>query len=709
MGSSEQTESVLRFQDFQVNLQTGELWKAGIRLKLQDQPFKVLAALLQHPGQVVTREELHHLIWPQESFGDFDHAINLAVNKLRNVLGDSAEVPHLIETLPRRGYRFIAPLEGHPAPKPDTALPVPKRWSKFATNWTWLAVGSAALILVCTVALLRLVHRPAEPSSFAVEVVPLISMEGKQRTPSFSPDGNQVAFRVYGGPHPGIYTTLIGGEKPLQLTSNPMDVYPTWSPDGRQIAFARYTDSGYKKSFYVISALGGSEHLIYTGQRESWDTCGHIDWSPDGTTLMFTEAAKDGSTSGISLLLLSDLTTRQITSAGNWEYDCEPVFSPDGASIAFVRGTMGSDFRGDLFVVKTAGGDPTRLTSGNSSGEPAWTRDGKEIVFASSMGGLRTLYRIPSSGGTPRPIAGISGTAYQPSISRKGNQLVYRQVIQNDTIWRLSLKDERHAFGPPVRLLYGRGFVWKPSFSPDGKKIAFESDRLGFCDIWTCDSDGSHCAPLTSMHSWSDTARWSPEGRYIVFEAITGDYYQVYVVEVSVGAPRLVSTFPNSTNGVPNWSRDGQWIYFYSIHEKGNYELWKVPFKGGAPVLVTGDGVYGTESHDGHFLYLFKAGQPGVWKMPIDGREETRVLDQPGYWNDWALAPSGIYYLNRDFQPNGRIEFFDFVTRATTPIFALEKPASDFGGVTLSPDGKSLLFGQRELDESYIMLVKNFR
>lgn len=116
MGTSVQTEPVIRFQDFQVNLDTGELWKAGVRLKLQDQPFKVLATLVQRPGQVVTREDLRKLIWPQESFGDFDHAINLAIAKLRATLGDSADVPHLIETLPRRGYRFIGSVVSHAVP-----------------------------------------------------------------------------------------------------------------------------------------------------------------------------------------------------------------------------------------------------------------------------------------------------------------------------------------------------------------------------------------------------------------------------------------------------------------------------------------------------------------------------------------------------------------------------------------------------------------
>jgi TolB-like protein/DNA-binding winged helix-turn-helix (wHTH) protein/Flp pilus assembly protein TadD len=125
MSNSEQTGSIIRFQGFELNLQSGELRKNGNRIKLQDQPFRVLVALLQRPSQVVTREDLRRLIWPEESIGDFDHAINLAIGKLRSSLGDSAEVPHLIETLPRRGYRFIAPVEIESERKPPQRL---ARW-----------------------------------------------------------------------------------------------------------------------------------------------------------------------------------------------------------------------------------------------------------------------------------------------------------------------------------------------------------------------------------------------------------------------------------------------------------------------------------------------------------------------------------------------------------------------------------------------------
>jgi hypothetical protein len=147
-----------------------------------------------------------------------------------------------------------------------------------------------------------------------------------------------------------------------------------------------------------------------------------------------------------------------------------------------------------------------------------------------------------------------------------------------------------------------------------------------------------------------------------------------------------------------------------SDHVGGPLQLWKVPFTGGSPIQVTTNGgVYAIESDDGRFLYYSKPFPAGIWKMPLKGGEETQVLDQSVLWCDWVLTRTGIYFIDKDFKPNGRIEFFDLGSRETTPIFSLEKPASDFGGLAISPDGRSLFYGQTDLDDSYNMLVKNFR
>jgi Tol biopolymer transport system component/DNA-binding winged helix-turn-helix (wHTH) protein len=706
MGNSIQ-RPVVRFQDFEVNLESGEVWKAGRCLKVQDQPFKVLAALLERPGEIVTREELRQLIWPDKSFGDFDHAINLAITKLRATLGDSAGVPHLIETLPRRGYRFIAPVKEDASATPPPEHPaIPNATGAGKKLWM---LGALALILLLAVTALWVFATHRQQSPAAGEVVPLVSMPGQQYHPALSPDGSQVAFQYAGAPHPGIYIAMVGGEKPLQLTENETDHDPAWSPDGREIAFVRFHDSDGQKSLYVIPALGGSERRIYTAAAPIWADCNVMNWSPDGKYLVFSESVEAGTKARLSLLSVSDLTTRPLTSPRNQEFDCSPVFSPDGATVAFASGPTGPD-PGDLFVVKVAGGQPLPLTTGNSGGHPAWTQDGKEIVFASPAKGGHSLWRISATGGTPQRVAGAGMDAQEPSISSRGNQLAYLAQNRGDTIWRLDLKDERHASAAPVRLLSARGINYRPSYSPDGKKIVFESDRMGYSDIWMCDSDGSNCSQMTALHGVSGTARWSPDSRYISFESLAEDYYGVGVVELPDGTPRMLATFPGANNGAPNWSRDGDWIYFYSGHDSRAYQLWKVARQGGRPVQVTTKGgVYGIESKDGRFLYYAKFGEAGIWKKSLASGEESRLPLNVNFWTEWDLAPGGIYFLNQEVKPYGRIEFFDFADGQSTPIFTSDKPFPLFAGLALSPDGKSLLFGQGEIDESYIMLVKNFR
>src|SRR5262249_21016443 len=131
---STHTSPILRFSIFEVNLQTGELRRKGQKVKLQDQPFQVLAALMERPGEVVTREELRSKLWPADTFVDFDHSLNAAIKRLRDALGESAEKPIFIETMARRGYRFIGNVEA--------AVPISSR----PTRWRWLFTRRAAAL-----------------------------------------------------------------------------------------------------------------------------------------------------------------------------------------------------------------------------------------------------------------------------------------------------------------------------------------------------------------------------------------------------------------------------------------------------------------------------------------------------------------------------------------------------------------------------------
>ena len=698
---------ILRFGPFEADLETGELRKDGVKLALQIQPFQVLAILLKNSGGLVTREQLQSQIWPKDTFVDFDHALNTAITKIRLALGDNAEHPKYIETLPRRGYRFIAAVELPEIETPDSGA-TDGAGRKMRKRWLWALVAAAAGGLLFTLVAWRLIRNPLQSPSASIEVAPLVALQGSQASPAFSPDGNQVAFGEYEGEDGAIYTSLIGGDKPLRLTVKSGVCCPTWSPDNRQIAFMRFLEKGF--SINVISALGGAEKTLYTSGSGLRGMCAHLDWSPDGKLLAFSEPREDRSYNPrITLISLDDLSVRPLTSSIAPEYDCQPAFSPDGLKVAFERGSVGGLSK-DLYVIPVSGGEPQRLTFDNSwGGSPAWTQDGADIVFSSNRGGPMNLWRVSATGGPPRPVAGVSAMAYAPSISRKGSLLAYEHGTFTTGIWRISLKDKTHLSDRATRLISARGMInTRPSFSLDGRKVVFESDRLGFSDIWYCDNDGSNCTQLTSLHGTAGTARWSPDGHRIAFEFQSQHYYDVYVLEVPNGRPRRLLTFPEADNGAPNWSRDGNWIYFYSSHEKGPLQLWKVPFQGGTPVRVTKNGgVYGTESEDGRFLYYSKMEQSGIWKMPLNGGREERVLDQPeGYqWFNWAVAPGGIYFVTQTDAQKSKIEFFDLATCKRAVIDVVEKLGF---GLALSPDGKSLLYGRTESEDYEVMLVKNF-
>jgi len=563
------------------------------------------------------------------------------------------------------------------------------------------------LALLSGIGVWRFSRNRVYPALPPIEVAPLAGLPGVQIEPTFSRDGNQVAFVLRGTEKCGIYTTIVGGEKSLRLTSDCEDTSPTWSPDGRRVAFYRYFENGNGMGIRVVPALGGSEHRLYKGPFNPWAR--GLDWSPDGNVLAFSGGETNWKGTWISLLSLVDSTTRKLTSPSGEEIDYSPAFSPDGSTVAFVRGTFAGAVE-DLYVVRAAGGVPTRLTFDKTwiKGSPTWTPDGRDIVFSSTRGGLASLWRVSVSGGTPRPVAGVGVIASSPSISAKGNQLVYTQSFIKENILRLDLKDEKHSQGPPAVLNLKKGRNWRPSFSPDGQSFAFES-VLGSSEIWACDSDASNCRQLTSLQGTAGAPQWSPDGHNMAFEFRPKERSEIYLLELGGGTPRLLPTLPGADNGGPTWSRDGNWIYFYSDRGGEHFQLWRVPLKGGPPVQITKNGgVFATESADGRFLYYSKYEAQGIWKVPLSGGEEKRVLDQAGEkeWYNWALARNGVYFLEHR-EKGGALDFFDFATGKTTTIVTSDKQPGI--GLAVSADGKSILYAEIELEDSNIMLVKNFR
>ena len=247
--------------------------------------------------------------------------------------------------------------------------------------------------------------------------------------------------------------------------------------------------------------------------------------------------------------------------------------------------------------------------------------------------------------------------------------------------------------------------------SPDGKKIAFVSNRSGDLEIWVCDSDGSNPVQLTSFRGpHVSTPRWSPDGGRIAFDSdAEGKQFDIWVINASGGKPKRMTTDP-ANDGNPSWSRDGRWIYFDSFRT-GEQQLWKMPEAGGDAIQVTRDGGFAPlESPDGKFIYytkdLFGA---SVWRLPVEGGQRpTKVLENLSDYRNLVLTNKGIYFIpSQDRDSSIRsIQFLDFATNHTKRVASFGKPFD--AGLALSPDGGWILYSQVEQVGSELRLVENF-
>jgi Tol biopolymer transport system component len=358
-----------------------------------------------------------------------------------------------------------------------------------------------------------------------------------------------------------------------------------------------------------------------------------------------------------------------------------------------------------------SGGEPRRLTFGQyqSGSALSWTSDGAEIVFSDggpALGGR--IARVALAGGAPQPVVGVGQNAVHASV--RANRMVY---VQSTTpvmdIWRLPLSGTSRSAETPEKLLVSS---INPAYSPDGRKIAFESLRGGIQNIWLSNADGSRPVQLTSTKSDSGTPRWSPDGRWLVFDSLAAGNWDLYVVGTDGGTPRRL-TQESSEDGTGTWSRDGRWIYFHSDPSRRS-EIWKIPSNGGTAVQVTrGGGFYAMESEDAKYLYYVKSSVSGLWRVPLASGDESEVVSGLVGWEEWALGERGLYYATaRGLVPRRReeftIQYLDFRSGKTTTLFRKEAVVGHTS-MALSPDEKLILFGEAPGWQSELMLMENFR
>jgi eukaryotic-like serine/threonine-protein kinase len=559
-----------------------------------------------------------------------------------------------------------------------------------------------------------------QPQREPLRTKPLTAYAGLEILPAFSPDGKQVAFTWVGekGDNLDVYVKLLEVGTPHRLTTHPdEDAFAAWSPDGSHIAFRRHTNES--DAVYLIPSLRGPERRLadifprLMGAAVGGDG---LAFSLDGKFLAVPD--KNSATEPFSIVLISTETgeKRKITSppAGSVG-DNTPAFSPDGEQLAFSR--IGGQGAEDIYVMRADGGEPRRLTFDNRViTDLAWTADGREIVFASHREGNAGIWRISASGGTPERIVNAVGYGItRLSISRQGNWLAYTHQLVDSNIWRVEAAGTKGKASAPTMLISSSKSDSASQYAPEGKRIAFMSDRSGSFEIWASEADGSNPVQLTNFGGPQvGSPCWSPDGRQIAFDARPEGNPDIFVISTEGGRQRRLTEDP-AEDILPKWSRDGQWIYFGS-NRGGSAQIWKMPADGGEARQVTkGGGSVAHESVDGKFLYYTKGRNvAGIWRVPAEGGEETLVLDthKAGYWSAWTVVEQGIYFVTAEKLERPAIEFFSFTTGRVAEVAALTKPFRPWTnpqGLSVSADGRWILYTQADREEMDIMLVEDFR
>jgi Tol biopolymer transport system component len=549
---------------------------------------------------------------------------------------------------------------------------------------------------------------PTSTARAPMRTVRLTTSPGFKVDPALSGDGEQVAF-VWDGNvanRTDVYVKRIGTDRPLQLTQSGGPVCCTaWTSDDRYVAFERC--SVENAGIYLVPSLGGQERRIRKNMA-----CNGLSLSPTEQHMVFSDKSSPGSPWALFLMSLDDLQARQLTfPTANIGGDHNPAFSPDGKLVAFTR--IVGEGTTDVYTVPVSGGPARQLTFDKVQVYgTTWTADGKKIIFSSRRDGSQSLWVVPTAGGEPRRLALGSAEAFNPTISRRGDRLTYLQGDIHPNLWAVEISGSGgRESGRPQPFLSSAAYDNGPRFSPDGKKIAFASNRSGDFEIWTCDvADCSEPQQLTFLKASSGTARWSPDGTRIAFDSRPHGHSQILVVSAE-GGKALPVTEGTAEDKVPSWSSDGAFLYF-SSNRNGASQIWKVPANGGQPMQVTQHGgLAAFESSDGRFLYCVKENQNGVWRMPTSGGEEVRILARPSpeNWGNWALFDRGIYFVD-ETGPRPAIEFLAFATNKASKVAEVESlPPPGDRGFTVSPDEKRILFSQVERSPVDIMLVENFR
>lgn len=545
-------EYTRHFGVFELDLRAGELRRQGRKVKLQEQPFQVLSQLLENPGDVVTREQLRNRLWPADTFVDFDHSLNAAIRRLRDALGDSAENPRFVETVARRGYRFLAPVSVGPAngsgalqTPPAAPAPFP---ASIARRWWWILAIVTASVVAITAVLLRIFLAPHE------SVPPRIS----------------------------------------QLTANPVGDpvrAAAVSRDGRYLAFSDET------GFYLRQIDTGETHALPLPKDQ---VPASISWFPDSVHML---VALSGEPQPSSLWEVSALggEARKLVDSG-----CCAAVSPDGKELAYIAGKA---LRERVWLASTDGTQPRELAGHDNAlfGGLAWSPDGGRLAFTTAefdygRGVQAIINVVPVRGAlrnaTVQPLTVLSRYGLRAPISwRRDGSLLYsesepRPRELDSNVWSIHLDKQGRPDAAPVRLTNDQGDVFSISVSADGNRLVYVKG-VPEPDVYVATLDGSGTLSEPQRLTLDDRQDlpfdWTPDGKQVIFISDRTGTFSIYkqapgqlLPDMLVGGTQPVAE--------PRLSPDGTQL-LYVVYPNGGdpgYEvpLMRVPLSGGPPQQV---------------------------------------------------------------------------------------------------------------------------
>jgi serine/threonine-protein kinase len=646
----------IRFGVFELDTLTGELRKHGVRVRLQDQPLKLLLCLLETPGEVCTREVLIHRIWPEGTFVDYDRGLNSTATRLRQVIGDSADAPRYVETVGRKGYRFIAPVErttlpeagpqvgdrneGLPSSRQQTAGLAPQepiQQLKLSRFWPYIVVLAIGLVTGVTIGWWRGTRPRAQPLvRLSVDVEPEMTPTGNGTVLALSPDGSLlvVAVRCEDGKI-RLATRRLEQSHITALPGTEGASSPFFSPDGQWIAF--FADAKLKK----IAVQGGAPVALADASTFARGPYGRFpagSWGGDGNIIAMLNP-----TAGLTRVPSTGGPPAPLAglSKAEGEVDTWPQVLPSSRAVLFTR-HKGDYDSANLEIFSFTTGERKTILNGGFFGR--YLPDGHLLyIHRNALFAVPFDVRKLTATGAPQQVLediNSSLTDWGFDFSRTGSfGYVSHQAKPHSSIFWLDSSGKTMPLPMGAESSYA-----SPRFSPDGRRLAFSRSIRGQQDIWVMDLDRGAASRLTALPGVSDAPVWTPDGSTIIFRSVDQPKPGIYGVRAdgSGEARRLLELtsgeFPSSV------SPDGKRLAIWTI---GTGKISAAPVESNGRDISIGKPQLFLQTRLNSTVYgrMFPAFSPdGKWLAYCSNESdqlEVYVVPFPSPGRKWRISTAG--------------------------------------------------------------------